>query len=269
MTLFAVSDRIVALVITLSSMPKTPREDLALLQKVNSVFLGTCDFKQLAQSAVNLMTSELKSEGVVAAIIYRVHPEDRTLRPYAFSSRANTAIDKMFPRKFEDLHVSLDDPSNLLIKAINSRQELEGSSLYEFVRPVINEPIAEVIQRVGGGKYAVAYPLRLKQGKTAGVLFFGLSTPTVIDSQRILLEAFRSQLEMAFENVMEFERVAERYKRMIAKTFEKTHEEDIPTVRFTLRITPKQNAVLDKMAKEKLTDKASFIRSLIDKAAEG
>jgi hypothetical protein len=246
---------------------KTPNESIALLQKVNSVFLGTRDFKQLAQNAVSLMTSEFKNEGVVAAIIYRVHQEDRTLRPYAFSSMANMAIDKMFPKKFEDLHVSLDDPSNLLVRAVNSRQEQEGSSLYEFVRPVISEHIAEVIQRIGGGKYAVAYPLRLKQGRVAGVLFFGIKNEVIEDKQRILLEAFRSQLELAFENVIEFERVAERYKRMVAKTFGKTHEEDVPTVRFTLRITPKQNDALNVLAKKSLVDKASFLRTLIDKAS--
>lgn len=232
------------------------------------MFLGTRDFKQLAKRAVRLMTDELKGEGVLSAVIYRVNTKEGVLAPYAFSTRMFAEVTKLFPQKFFDLKVSLNESSNLLIKAIDTRHEQEGDRLCDFVRPVINETTADIIQRIVGGKHGIAYPLRLKQGKVAGVLFFGIVGQVIEDRQRVILEAFRSQLELAFENVLEFERVVERYKRSVAKTFEKTHEEDIPTVRFTLRITPKQNNALDKLAKEKSTDKASLIRSLIDKSAE-
>lgn len=246
---------------------KTPTESLALLQKVNSVFLGTRDFKQLSERAVRLMTDELKGEGVLSAVIYRINPEEGMLAPYAFSTRMFAEVDKLFPQRFSELKVSLSESANLLIKAIATRREQEGDRLYDFVRPVINETTASVIQRIVGGKHGIAYPLRLKQSKVAGVLFFALENQTIGHAQRILLEAFRSQLELAFENVIEFEHVSERYQRMVAKTFEKTHEENIPTVRFTLRITPKQNDTLDRLAKEKATDKASLIRSLLDKSS--
>lgn len=244
---------------------KNQQENLALVEKVNSVFLGTRNFKALAERAVNLMTEELKNEGVLSAIIYRVHLEEKTLYPYAFSSRAFEAVNKLFPKKFHELIVSLSESSNLLIKSILTREEQEGNRLYDFVRPVINEKISATIQRVVGGKHGIAYPLRLKQGKVAGVLFFGLEEEVIEDHQRVLLEAFRSQLELAFENVLEFENVVGRYKRSIAKTFKKTHEEDIPTVRFTLRITPKQNTLLEKKAKIDGVDKTALIRDLINK----
>ena len=222
---------------------ETSRERMTLFQKINSVFLGTRDFKQLSERAVHLMTDELKGEGVLSAVIYRVNAEERVLAPYAFSTRMFAEVTKLFPQKFFELKVPLNESANLLIKAINTRQEQEGDRLYDFVRPVINETTADIMQRIVGGRHGIAYPLRLKQSKVAGVLFFAIEGKAIEDKHRILLEAFRSQLELAFENVMEFERVAERYKRMIAKTFEKTHEEDIPTVRLAWRITPNQNAV--------------------------
>lgn len=261
------SARIVLYQIKLSSMSlnaKSKDESLSLIEKINSVFLGTRDFKILAQRAVNLMTSELKDEGVVAAIIYRVHTEDKTLRPYAFSSRRYATVNKLFPKRFAELHVPLDEASNLLIKSMLTREEQEGGSLYDFVKPVISEHTAGVIQRVGGGQYGIAYPLRLKQGKVAGVLFFGVSGSEISGRQRMLLEAFRTQFELAFENTIEFERVIERYRRDLAKVPDNAHEENIPTIRFTLRITPKQNALIERKAKDESADKASLIRSLID-----
>lgn len=271
LTLDAVSDRIVASARGLSSMvydSKTQEENLSLVEKINSVFLGTRDFKVLAERAVNLMTDQLKHEGIVSATIYRVHPEQKAVYAYALSSKSFEAINKLLPDKLTELHVSLDEVSNLLVKAILTREEQEGDHLYDFAKPALNETVSAAIQRMAGVRHGIVYPLRLKQGKVAGAILFGIEGKVIESRQRVILEAFRSQLELAFENVIEFERVVERYKRSIAKTFEKTHEENIPTVRFTLRITPKQNRVLDQMAKEKSTDKASFIRTLIDNATD-
>ena len=247
---------------------QTQKENLALLEKVTSVLLGTRDFKVLAERAVNLMTDQLKNVGVVSATIDRVHQEEKLVYAYAFSSRGFGAINKLLPKKLTELNVSLDETSNLIVKSILTGEEQEGDRLYDFVKPAINETASGLIQRIAGGQHGIVYPLRLRQGKVVATLFFGLENKVVEDQQRVLLEAFRSQLELAFENVFEFERVVERYKRSVAKTFEKTHEEDIPTIRFTLRITPKQNGALDKLAKQASMDKASFIRSLIDKSGE-
>lgn len=247
---------------------KTQKENLALVEKINSVFLGTRDFKVLAERAVNLMTDQLKNVGVMSATIYRVHPEEKSVYSYAFSSRAFEAVNKLLPKKLTELHISLDESSNLLVKSILTGEEQEGDTLYDFAKPALNEMVSGTIQRMVGAQHGIVYPLRQKQGKVAGAILFGVEGKVIEDQQRVLLEAFRSQLELAFENVFEFERVVERYKRSIAKTFEKTHEENIPTVRFTLRITPKQNSVLNRLAKESSGDKASLIRSLIDKTAE-
>ena len=160
--------------------------------------------------------------------------------------------------------MSVDESSNLLVRAVRSRQEQESPRLHDFSRPTLNEMTCRAIQRTIGFSHMIAYPLRLKQGRAAGVVLFAIENPRLEERQRIVLEAFRSQLELAFENVLEFEQVVERYKRSAAKASPAKHEQNIPTVRFTLRITPKQNAVLAKLAKEAKVDKASLIRSWID-----
>ena len=147
--------------------PKDQRENLTLVEKVGSVFLGTRDFRVLAERAVNLMTSELKQEGVLSASIFRVHPEEQKLYAYAFSSGAFDAVNKLYPKKFSELSVSLDEPANLLAKTVRTKEEQEGDHLYEFARPALSEMVSTAVQRLVGAKHGIAYPLRLKQGKVA------------------------------------------------------------------------------------------------------
>ncbi len=232
------------------------------------MFLGTRDFKELADRAVRLIASELRGEGVVGVAILRVRPEEKSLYAYAYDARAFDIVDKLFPKKFAELNVPLENQDNLMVQALMSREPREGDHLYDFSFPALNQITAAAVQKtIGIGRF-IAYPIRLKQGKSAGVVLFGLEGKTITDHQRILLEAFRSQLELAFENVLEFENVVDRYKRKMAQASPKGHEEDIPTVRFTLRITPKQNAALDKLARKGNTDKATLIRQLIDRASK-
>lgn len=240
-------------------------EKLALLQKINDVFLGTRDFRELAKKSVNLMTEELKSEKVLGTGIFRVHEKEDLLYAYAYSARAFDAVEKLLPAKFSELTVPLSAKTNLYIKAIDTKQPQQSHDLYDFAHPTLTKLISAGIQKAIGFSLGIAYPLRRKNGKIEGVLFFVTENDTLTDEQRILLETFRMQFELALENVAEFEQVIERYKRSVAKTFPKDHRENVPTIRFTLRITPKQNKILEQIAKEKGTDKASLIRTFIDK----
>ena len=92
---------------------------------------------------------------------------------------------------------------------------------------------------------------------------FALENDTPNDEQKLLLETFRLQFELAFENVLEFERVVKRYEKSVVPI-----DESKPSVHFMLRITPRQNALLVQRAKEAGLDKTSYIRSWIDLGAK-
>ena len=233
-----------------------------LLQKVAQVFLGTRDFKRLAKESVDLMTRELKENGLLGAGIFRLE-EKKGLAAYAYSAEGFDTVEKLLPAKFSELVVPMNAKDNLLVQSVLTKEMQESTKLSDFSNQTLSHPISAAIQKAVGFSHVMAYPILLRSGKAAGSLLVGFKEkPT--EEQRILLETFRLQLELAFENVLEFEKVIERYKRNMAKAFEKTHEEDIPTIRFTLRLTPKQNALLEKKAEEEDTDKTSLLRSLID-----
>ena len=235
-----------------------------LVQKVSKVFLGARDFKKLAKDSVDLMTQELKRDGILGAAIFRTNEKDNTLAAYAYSAKAFNEIENILPVKFSTMTVSLDDNTNLLVRTLTTKKLQEGDDFFDFSRPVLNRISSTAVQKAAGFSLFIAYPLRLKSGHVAGVLLVALKNEEATENQRIILETYRLQLELAFENVLEFERLLEKYRRDTAKANERTHQEDIPTVRFTLRITPKQDDLLESEARKKGVDKTTLIRSLID-----
>ena len=246
---------------TLSS--KDQRENLDVIEKINSVFLGARDFRKLAEQSVNLIANELRSAGVLGAAVFRVHENEEKLYSYAYAARAFEAVERLLPRKFSELSVILNDKDNLLVRAVITKEIQQGTRLYDFARPTLNEAVSLSIQKVVGYKFVIAYPLRLKQGKVSGVLAFALENDTPNDEQKLLLETFRLQFELAFENVLEFERVVKRYEKSVVPI-----DESKPSVHFMLRITPRQNALLVQRAKEAGLDKTSYIRSWLDLGAK-
>ena len=204
-----------------------------------------------------------RGEDIGGFFFFRVHADENRLYAYAFSSRAFDAVNKLYPKKFSELSVSMDEYSNLLVKAVQRKEEQESDHLYDFARPALNEMVSAAVQRLVGAKHGIAYPLRLKQGKATGVVLFSVGDQAIDARQRVLLEAFRSQLELAFENVLEFERVVKRYQKSVVPA-----DENKPTAHFMLRITPKQNMLLEQRAKEVGLDKTSYIRSWIDSGAK-
>jgi len=241
---------------------KDQRENLDVIEKINAVFLGARDFRKLAERSVNLMTNQLRSAGVLGTAVFRVHEEEEKLYSYAYAARAFEAVERLLPRKFSELSLTLRDKDSLLVQAVMTKEIQQGTRLYDFARPTLSEAISASIQKVVGYKYVIAYPLRLGQGKVSGVLAFALENDTPTDEQKLLLETFRLQFELAFENVLEFERVVKRYQKSVT-----TNDESRTSVHFMLRITPKQNALLEQRAKEMGLDKTSYIRSWIDSGA--
>ena len=249
---------------SMKNVTNKPDFEVDLVRRVSEVFLGSRDFKKLAEESVNLITTELKDMGIIGAALFRVNKEKDRLDGYAYSSRAFRTVEKLLPLKFSSLSVSFSEKDNLLIKALTTNSVQEGNMLRDFTYPTLTHTASTAVQKVIGMSYLLAYPLRLKAGKAEGGLLIGLKNEEPTKDQRIILETFRLQLELAFENVYEFEKLLERHKRNMAKAHDRSHGEDIPTIRFTLRITPNQNALLEKHARKEGVDKTAFIRSLID-----
>lgn len=234
-----------------------------LLKKVTSLFVGAHDFRKLATQAAELVTKELKAQNLIGAAIFRVHEQENSVYAYTYANKLRRFIDPLLPAKFSQFKISLSETGNLVVKTILANQVQQSQNLSDFSRGVLSEGITAKIQKIMRAKFCVSIPVRLKSGKVAGAILYVLNDAHLSGEQLVLFETFADQMGLAFSNILEFERLAAKYNNLTSRLI--SSEDDAPSIKFTLRVTPKENAKLERLAREKKRTKAEIIRDFLDK----
>ena len=237
-----------------------------LLEKTTHVLTGTYDFQKLAQQACDLIYKELKDEGLVGVGIIRVRQEMNEAYAYAYASKNKRLIDTLLPIPFSKMHLSLDYKDNLVVRTILSNQMLRTSKLSDCTKHVIPDAIVDRIQKILSMKSQVALPIPSKSGKVSGVILYDLNTEEASPAIVTVLQTFARQLGLSFSNVFAFERLANSYKKSLDARETTKDRENIPSIKFTLRISPKQLGTLEEQSRLKKKTKAEFIRDLLTTA---
>lgn len=234
-----------------------------LLEKTSHILIGAHDFQKLAQEAVDLIFHELKNDGIVGVGILRVHSENNELYAYAYNALHKKLLDKILPIPFSKMHLTLDAKDNLLIRSVHLNQMQQTDRLADATKHVIPDVIADQIQKILGMKLFVAIPITSKSGRVSGVIIYDSTTKTISPALMSILQTFARQLGLAFSNIFAFEKLARTYKKEFnAQTIQ---QDQVPSVKFTLRLTPQQIKKLDSLASERSKTKAELIRELLDK----
>lgn len=237
-----------------------------LLQKISNILIGTRDFQRLARQAVDLIVKEFKEQNLRGAAIFRVHQQDNLLYAYDYSYKYRRVIDKLLPTKFSELNIPLTATDNLIVKTAVTNQIQQSKRIADFAHGVLADDLSDKLQRLMKVKLAITFPIRLKSGKVGGVLMFVVGQETMTGKQLVLFETFADQLGLAFSNVFAFEKVVAQYKNTLDRDLATSiTKENIPSLKFTLRISPKQNKKLERLARETGKTKAEHLRELLDK----
>lgn len=234
-----------------------------LLEKVTNVLLGTYDFQELAKKAVSLIVKELGEINVIGAAIFRLDDTNKLVRAFAYSTRYRRTIDKLLPKNFSDLNLDLSNNENLVVATITNGQIQQSPHLSDFSKGVLPDTLTNKIQHLMKVRLIVSLPIKLKSGRTAGAILFVLREEKLTGQEIVLLQTLSNQLGLAFSNVFAFEKLLKAYKKSSNKSGD--DPENIPNLKFTLRITAKENKRLENIAKERNKTKAEVIRELIDK----
>lgn len=233
-----------------------------LLKKTTDLLVGTHDFKNLARQVTDLVVKELKDQNLIGAAIFRVHEQENSVYAYTYANKYHKLIDALLPAKFSEFNIALSRTDNLAVKAIVANQIQHSKNVADFSRGVVSEAIADKIQKIMGVQVFVCLPIRLKSGKAAGAVLLALSNAELNGEQMVLFETIASQLGLAFSNILEYERLLAKYENLAGRFA--GAEDDKPSVKFTLRITPKENQTLEKLSRERKRTKAEIIRGFLD-----
>jgi|SRR3989344_3438251 len=237
-----------------------------LLEKTTHVLTGTYDFQKLAQQAVDLIVREQSADSLISAAIFRAYPEKNEIRAYAYSTkRFRKMVDMLLPTRFENLSGPLTWTDNLTVQTYVKNQMQHSTRLFDFCTHVLSESVASKIQKLLKVGSTLTVPIPLKSGKVAGVFMWTSPQEKVSVVELNLIQTFAHQLGLAFSNVFAFERLMHSYKNNIDGESLTKSETRTPSVKFTLRITPKQLSMLEAKAKQTQKTKADLIRELLDK----
>jgi len=238
-----------------------------LLEKITRALTGTKDVRDLSRKAVRLMVKEFGGEDLIGVGVFRIHPDERRLYAYAYEGKhTDTEGGKRTPSFDKDnLNVPISEKTNYVVRTIDTGRIQQSENLANFTAGVINKNDASIIQEQLGAKLCISLPIFTKSGKAVGATLYLLSVKKIDPNRLNLLQTFADQLGLAFSNTMAYERLMDNYRRDLAKLTSREEDQDIPSLKFTLRITPRQNTTLEKLSKQQNRTKAEILRDLIDK----
>ncbi|OGN29718.1 MAG: hypothetical protein A3A33_04475 [Candidatus Yanofskybacteria bacterium RIFCSPLOWO2_01_FULL_49_25] len=238
-----------------------------LLEKTSRVLTGTYDFQKLAQQACDLIYKELKHDGFVGSGLFRVRPETNELYAYAYTAPSRRLIDALLPIQFSKLHLSMNADDNLTIRTARTGQSYESARFADFSRHALPDIVVDKIQKILKLKKCVSFPIFAKSGKVAGVLLCDFSDESAVARHVPLIQTFAKQLGLSFSNIFAFERLMNSYRKEKGANEATKDEANIPSVKFTLRLTPNQIKKLESLSRDRHKTKAEVIRDVIDKTA--
>lgn len=239
------------------------QDQALLLKRTSDILIGTYDFRELAVKAVDLIVKELKEQNLIGAAIFRVHHKDQLLYAYEYATKYRRIVDKFFPVKFSQLHVPLSLTENLLVRTVATGEMTQSPKLFDFSVGSLTATVTGLIDKTLKTKLWLAFPIRTRSGKIEGVILYGLLQEKLVAEQLILFQMFADQLGLAFSNVFKFEQLMAKYNNLL-HDISHAAPDSVPDIKFTLRITSKQNKALDRLAKERGKTKAELMRDLLD-----
>lgn len=140
---------------------------LVTSQRINKIILKSLNFDDVIQRISDTIPNELF---FVTGVVAVVEEKKRTIRRVGVSStkEASEAVNALRV-PFKEIEISLDDPNNLMAKAIRENKSFITVDLYDVLGPVLTKEETDNIQRLIGAKTTVVYPIYGGSNKTIGV----------------------------------------------------------------------------------------------------
>ncbi len=179
---------------------------LMALQKLTSVITRSLDYGKVMQTIADGIANRL---GFIGGMLNFINFENRTVSIGAISkTQGIEKILKLIPRDPTSYTVQLDDPDNLAIKAIRTKQVQIAESFWEVVRPAIPKTLGQVIQKVLGARSIVAVPVYFEE-RVIGVIDFVLAkTPSQItNTEREMMQALADQVGIVSRNLHYYQEI--------------------------------------------------------------
>lgn len=238
-------------------------EKISLIDKAAAVLSGFLDFKRLSEKIVSIMMEE--NSDYTGTALFILEDNGSVLRAYTYkAAKEHPKFEKIAGKAFNKLTTPiLPKTENLMGEIVRQNRIIESNTLIDFVYPTISKAAGLVVEKISQGKKFIGVPILGYQG-IVGVLFVASRKEYFSNQEKELLQSFSRQIGIAMSNAIAHEKIM---KKMQMTTKRKT-KFDQPSIKFTLRITPRIEKYLSWKIKNTEKTKADYLRGEIEKIME-
>ncbi len=225
---------------------------------------GHLDFKEASRKIMDLIVKE--TDYYVTAAFFIVEQNGKVLRAYAYNAKLGPIdIERLTGLSFNKHTTSLYPKyENLLGKSVVENSICESSNLADFLFPTVSKSACVIVNNMPPRAHRyISMPIKGNIG-VAGVLLLGTTKDFLPEEEREVLKGFCRQIGIAMANAIAHEKIMKKVQ-MMAKRKTKF---DQPSIKFTLRITPRIEKYLSWKIKNTEKTKADYLRGEIEKIME-
>lgn len=192
-------------------------EKLQALISVSNIILSSLNIEEIFQKSVDLLVEHF---GYSSAAIFINKPIEKKVYSYTYSNlEGNHLALRTLNRAFRTLSVDYSVTDNAIVKCILENKVIESSQISDFICPVVNTQIAQLIQAVSGTKNIFAIPI-ISNSKVLGALMVGKRSTEDFTRDYILLVMFCKQIAIAITNAELYEK--QKDESLIQKTIDES-----------------------------------------------
>jgi signal transduction histidine kinase len=130
---------------------------LAVARKISGLLLQMPDAASVMQKVADFLPNELD---FATGVIVLYEKDTNMLRRVAASNTTEAAeAIKALRLPFNQIAISLDDPQNLMARALREKKEFVTENIFDVFVPVLSQQDAANIQRILGTKSTFIYPM--------------------------------------------------------------------------------------------------------------
>ncbi len=130
-------------------------------KRIYQIILENLDFDTVVQKIADTIPNELQFGTGVVAIL----DEEKSVIRRVGASRTKEAQEaiRALSVPFDKIEISVNDPNNLMARALREHKPLLTTDVYDVLGPVLTREEAAKIQQIMGTKTTLVYPIYLKE----------------------------------------------------------------------------------------------------------
>lgn len=203
------------------------KKALDVARKIDKLLLQKSDLSGVMQNLANFLPSELN---FATSVIVLYDDNKKVLRRVAASNTKEAAqAIKALSIPFTEIAIPIDEPKNLIARAIRERKEFVTSNVYDVFVPVLSQEESAKIQQIMSTKSTIIYPIYVED-KPLGV-FVASSNKTIAEIteyEKDIISAFVDGAGIALQNSQLFSSLRELNKMKDEFVFIATHDLKTP-----------------------------------------